>query len=160
MFSNNLVPVVYRLDLIEAFDRAARERGVVADVHVKVDTGMGRLGVRFDEVAEFATALKRFQNIRVDGLMTHFAAADESSCESLTREQIQRFDSAVSAFREHGFEPAHRHLANSAGIFGQPEVFGSTDGAAVTTWCGPAACSMDSGATSSRRRIAIRNSGP
>ncbi len=76
----NLVPVVYRLDLIEALDRAARERGVVADVHVKIDTGMGRLGVRFDELSEFAEALKRFQNIRVDGLMTHFAAADEPSC--------------------------------------------------------------------------------
>jgi alanine racemase len=133
----NLVPVVYRLDLIEAFDRAARERGVVADVHVKVDTGMGRLGVRFDEAAEFAGALKRFSNIRVDGLMTHFAAADESSCDSLTREQIQRFDSAVGAFREHGFDAAHRHLANSAGIFSHPEVFGSTDGAAVTNMVRP-----------------------
>ena len=133
----NLVPVVYRLDLIEAFDRAARERGVVADVHVKVDTGMGRLGVRFDEVAEFAGALKRFPNIRVDGLMTHFAAADESSCESLTREQIQRFDSAVVAFREHGFDAAHRHLANSAGIFSHPEVFGSPDGTAVTNMVRP-----------------------
>lgn len=133
----NLVPVVYRLDMIEAFDRAARERGVVADVHVKVDTGMGRLGVRFDEVAEFAVALKRFPNIRVDGLMTHFAAADESSCEPLTREQIQRFESAVVAFREYGFDATHRHLANSAGIFSHPEVFGTTDGAAVTNMVRP-----------------------
>jgi alanine racemase len=133
----NLAPVVYRLDLIEAFDRAARERGVVADVHVKVDTGMGRLGVRFDEVAEFAVALKRFPNIRVDGLMTHFAAADESSCESLTRDQIQRFESAVVAFREHGLDPAHRHLANSAGIFSQPAVFGSKGGETVTNMVRP-----------------------
>jgi alanine racemase len=123
----NLVPVVYRLDMIAAFDRAARERGVVADVHVKVDTGMGRLGVRFDEVSEFAVALKHFQNIRVDGLMTHFAAADESSCEPLTRDQIQRFGGAFVAFREHGFDPTHRHLANSAGIFSHPEASGSDD---------------------------------
>lgn len=133
----NLVPVVYRLDLLEAFDRAARERGVVADVHVKVDTGMGRLGVRFDEVAEFANALKSFPNIRVDGLMTHFAAADESSCETLTRDQIQRFESAVVAFRQHGFVPAHRHLANSAGIFSHPEVFESPNGQTVTNMARP-----------------------
>jgi alanine racemase len=124
----NLVPVVYRLDMIETFDRAAREHGVVADVHLKVDTGMGRLGVRFDEAPEFAAALKRFPNIRVDGLMTHFAAADEPSCGPLTRDQIERFESAVAIFREHGFEPTYRHLANSAGIFSHPEVLGSRDG--------------------------------
>lgn len=120
-----LVPVVYRLDMIEAFDRAAREHGVVADVHVKVDTGMGRLGVRFDEIRQFAPELKRFKNIRVDGLMTHFAAADEPSCGPLTKHQIQRFENAVAAFREHGYAPTYRHLANSAGIFSQPFAWGN-----------------------------------
>ena len=122
---HELVPVVYRLDMIEAFDRAARERQVVADMHVKIDTGMGRLGVRFDEVSDFAVALKKFRNIRVDGFMTHFAAADEPSCEPLTRDQTQRFEVAVSAFREHGFDPTYRHLANSAAIFGQPTAWGN-----------------------------------
>jgi alanine racemase len=121
----HLDPVVYRLDMIEAFDRAARERGVVADVHVKVDTGMGRLGVRFDEVSEFASALKRFANIRVDGFITHFAAADEPSCGPLTKDQIQRFDTTLAAFRENGFEPTYKHLANSAAIFGQPGAWGN-----------------------------------
>jgi alanine racemase len=122
---HDLVPVVYRLDMIEAFDRAARERNVVADVHVKIDTGMGRLGVRFDEASDFAGALKKFKNIRVDGFMTHFAAADEPACEPLTKDQTQRFEQAVSAFREHGFVPTHRHLANSAAVFGQPTAWGN-----------------------------------
>lgn len=122
---HELVPVVYRLEMIEAFDRAARERKLVADVHVKVDTGMGRLGVRFDEVSDFAVALKKFRNIRVDGFMTHFAAADEPSCEPLTRDQTERFENAVSAFREHGFDPTYRHLANSAAVFGQPKAWGN-----------------------------------
>ena len=55
---HKLVPAVYRHDNIAALDAAARERGEVADVHVKIDTGMGRLGVRFDEINEFAEALK------------------------------------------------------------------------------------------------------
>ncbi|HYU97993.1 MAG TPA: alanine racemase [Pyrinomonadaceae bacterium] len=122
---HDLVPVVYRLDMIEAFDRAARERDIVADVHVKVDTGMGRLGVRFDEVSDFAGTLKKFKNIRVDGFMTHFAAADEPSCEPLTRDQTERFEQSVSAFREHGFDPTYRHLANSAAVFGQPAAWGN-----------------------------------
>lgn len=120
-----LVPVVYRLDLIEALDREARERGVVADVHVKIDTGMGRLGVRFDEISDFAGPLKQFKNIRVDGFMTHFAAADEPSCGPLTKDQIERFEAAVAIFRERGFEPSYRHLANSAAVFGQPSAWGN-----------------------------------
>jgi alanine racemase len=120
-----LVPVVYRLDLIDALDRAARERNTVASVHVKIDTGMGRLGVRFDEVGEFAEALKRFQNIRVDGVMTHFAAADEPSCGPLTKDQIQRFENAVAALRAQGFNPTYRHLSNSAAIFGQSTAWGN-----------------------------------
>ena len=120
-----LVPVVYRLDMIDAFDRAARERGIVADVHVKIDTGMGRLGIRFDEVSEFLSALRKFENIRVDGLVTHFAAADEPSCGPLTEDQITRFDEALAVVREHGFQPTFQHLANSAGIFGQPSARGN-----------------------------------
>ena len=122
---HELVPVVYRLDMIEAFDRAARERNIVADVHVKVDTGMGRLGVRFDEVSDFAGALRKFANIRVDGLMTHFAAADEPSCGPLTKDQFQRFENAVAAFRAHGFDATYHHLANSAAVFGQPAAWGN-----------------------------------
>ena len=120
-----LTPVVYRLDLVEALDDAARLPGVVADVHVKLDTGMGRLGVRFDQAIEFAQALKRFRNIRVDGLMTHLAAADEPTCEPLTANQLKRFRNVVDVFRGNGFEPTYRHLANSAAIFDQPGAWGN-----------------------------------
>jgi alanine racemase len=122
---HKLVPVVYRLDMLAAIDRAARDRGVVADVHLKIDTGMGRLGVRFDEVAPFAPQLKEFKNVRIDGLMTHFAAADEPSCEALTHDQIRRFHDAVATFREQGFDPTFIHLANSAGIFAERESWGN-----------------------------------
>ena len=121
----HLVPAVYRLDMLTALDRAARDAGVIADVHLKIDTGMGRLGVRFDEVAEFADALNRFKNIRVDGLMTHFAAADDPSCEPLTENQISRFGKVVQLFRSRGHQPTYLHSANSAGIFSHSEAFGN-----------------------------------
>lgn len=120
-----LVPAVYRLDMLADLDRAAGDAGVIADVHLKIDTGMGRLGVRFDQVAEFADALNRFKNIRVDGLMTHFAAADDPSCEPLTENQISRFENMVQFVRSHGHQPAHLHSANSAGIFSHPEALGN-----------------------------------
>jgi alanine racemase len=121
----NLVPVAYRIDMIQELDRAARAAGVVADVHVKIDSGMGRLGIRFDQLSEFAEALKRLKHIRVDGLMTHFAAADEPSCDLLTANQLQRFADAVAVFRGAGYNPTYLHLANSAAIFSGPSTWGN-----------------------------------
>jgi len=121
----NLTPVVYRLDMIEALDRAARAAGVVADVHVKIDTGMGRLGIRADDVREFGEALSRFQNIRVDGLMTHLASADDPNQDDFTTRQLERFQEAVNLFRERGFAPSYIHAANSAGTFAFPQARGN-----------------------------------
>jgi len=120
-----LTPVVYRLDMIEALDQAGREANAKVDVHVKIDTGMGRLGVRADQLTEFVAALSKFANVRVDGVMTHFAAADDASCEPLTELQIRQFDQSVSIFIEHGHRPTYLHLANSAGIYGHREAWGN-----------------------------------
>ena len=122
---NKLTTVVYRRDMFEALNQAAADAGAVADVHVKVDTGMGRLGVRADQIGEFVAMLGQFPNVRVDGLMTHLAAADDTACEPLTVDQIRRFDEAVAAFREHGYRPTHLHLANSAGVYSHREAWGN-----------------------------------
>lgn len=122
---NKLTPVVYRLEMIAALDQVARDAGVVADVHLKVDTGMGRLGVRFDHFAEFVASLAQFRNIRVDGLLTHFAAADDGACEPLTLDQIRRFDDALRILGNAGYRPTNLHLANSAAVFSHREAWGN-----------------------------------
>jgi alanine racemase len=119
--SMRVTPVVYRVDMAASLDAAARTLGVVADVHVKIDTGMGRLGVRYDEASEFAERLRAFENIRVDGLMTHFAAADEPARDCFTEEQLQHFREAVAAFKERGHRPTYEHASNSAATFAHPE---------------------------------------
>jgi alanine racemase len=123
--SESITPVVYRLDMIEALDRAACERQTVADIHLKIDTGMGRLGVRYDEMREFADALKPFKNIRLDGVMTHFAAADNPDLDWFTDEQVARFRQAVETLRERGHRPTYEDLANSAGTFAHPSSWGN-----------------------------------
>jgi alanine racemase len=120
-----IVPVVYKLEMAEALDAAARAAGVVADVHVKLDTGLGRLGVRYDEAAEFAGKIFDLKNIRVDGLMTHFAAADEPRRDCFTEEQSKRYKDALAAFRARGHRPTYEHLANSAATFAHPETHGN-----------------------------------
>ncbi|HEV2803200.1 MAG TPA: alanine racemase [Pyrinomonadaceae bacterium] len=114
---HGLVPVIYRQDMAEEFERAARRAGVCADVHVKIDTGMGRLGVRQEDAEEFARALKKHTHLRVGGLMTHFAAADEATQDAFTQEQLARFRAALEAFHAAGHAPTFFDMANSAATF-------------------------------------------
>jgi alanine racemase len=120
-----ITPVVYRLGMIAALNRAAQDAGTVVDVHLKIDTGMGRLGIRSDQLSHFVSGLKEFQNVRIDGLMTHFAAADDAACEPLTNGQIQRFDAAAAMLADQGYRPTYLHLANSAAIYGRRESWGN-----------------------------------
>jgi alanine racemase len=121
----SIVPVVYRVETAEALDRAAEAAGVRADIHVEIDTGMGRLGVRYDEAREFVAALRRFKHLRLDGAMTHFPAADDTARESFTNEQVKRFNNAVEMIRELGFQPTYQDMANSAATFAHPSAWGN-----------------------------------
>jgi alanine racemase len=120
LIEHQLTAVAYRLDTIESLDREAREANTTTNVHIKIDTGMGRLGVRADAVGEFCDALTRFKNIRVEGLMTHLAAADDESKQEFTDNQLAKFESAIATFRERGFRPTLIHAANSAAAFANP----------------------------------------
>ena len=100
MLENDLTPVIYQSETAEKFNRAAKEKDVFANVHIKIDTGMGRIGVRFDKVKEFAQTFKKFDNLNVEGLMTHFAAADNLREHDFTFEQMKRFDEAVEIFEK------------------------------------------------------------
>jgi alanine racemase len=111
---HGLTPVLFRLDLLERFNRAARAAGVIADYHLKVDTGMGRLGVPYANLGDFLDGAARFENVRLDGLMTHLASADEPDESDFTHHQIELFESAVEKVRARGHNPTWIHEANSA----------------------------------------------
>lgn len=115
-----LTPVVYTVEQAALLDSAALSAGRIADYHVKIDTGMGRIGVRYDAARDLATSLATFKNIRLDGMMTHFAVADDLGENTFTNEQIDRFDSAVEIFHECGFTPTYFDLANSPGAVAHP----------------------------------------
>ena len=115
-----LTTAIFRLDSAEELNTRAGEAGRVIDFHLKVDTGMGRLGVPFAEVPEFARALKQFDRIKLDGVMTHFADADGDEA-GYTENQIEHCRDAVQILRELGFNPTWCHLANSAGIHAYPQ---------------------------------------
>ena len=103
----------------DALDRMARRRGRVVSLHLKVDTGMGRVGLPPREVRPAADHLARLSAIRLAGLMTHFADADADD-PAFTQEQMTRFEAAAQAFREAGIAVPLRHAANSAALLLHP----------------------------------------
>ncbi|HJQ25333.1 MAG TPA: alanine racemase [Blastocatellia bacterium] len=120
LLAAQLTPVLYRLDLLERLDRAARRLGRVAAYHLKVDTGMGRLGVPRAELAGFLDRAARFTHLELEGVMTHFASADLPDKDEFTRQQMTRFESALAEIKARGHRPAWIHEANSAASLAYP----------------------------------------
>ena len=114
--ASGLTPVVYEEAEARAFSRVASGRPV--GIHLKVDTGMSRLGVPFRHLARFLDVLGTL-DVLVEGVMTHFASADEDTPQ--TEEQLACFNEAVAMVRARGHRPTLVHAANSAATFRHPE---------------------------------------
>lgn len=110
-------PTVFREDMLKPLGEAARKLGKKAYVHVKVDTGMGRIGIMPDESGlSFVEKLLSCEDIVAEGVFTHFACADMAD-KGFTELQMQRFESFISAVRERfAYEFTYRHCSNSAAI--------------------------------------------
>jgi alanine racemase len=117
-----LTPTVTTLEFAAAFAaaaRAARPAGQAA-VHVKLDTGMGRHGLLPGEAVDFIAALKHMPGLRVEGLFTHFATADDQNL-SYARKQLATFNQVSAALEQRGLRPPIRHCCNSAAAMVLPE---------------------------------------
>ena len=100
-------------------DRAAGELGVTARVHLKVDTGMGRIGMRPETAPAMFEAGLAADHVEVEGVYSHFATADRADPEQ-TRHQMERFRRAVSFYAARGVPIPSLHLANSGAILQHP----------------------------------------
>lgn len=112
-----LTPVIHNLADARAFSRVRSEQ--LISVHLKVDTGMARLGVPHAELSAFLSELRTIGNIQIEGLLTHFASADEDTPQ--TQEQLQRFKKAQATLLEFGYRPTVVHAANSAATLAHSE---------------------------------------
>lgn len=117
---HSLTPVLHDPAQVEELADEVRYSGAEpANVHVKIDTGMSRLGVLPRDVPKMAAMLAKHREVQVSGLMTHFACADGGDPESINA-QMDLFDQATSALRSLGIDPPLRHAANSAAILQSP----------------------------------------
>jgi alanine racemase len=122
ILSLRLVPLVGSPEAFEALDAAAARAGIALPVHLKVDTGMGRLGVPLPDLDGALDRLSRATHLELGGFASHLADADDPSAPTVAQ-QRERFAGALARVRERGLAPAWVHMDNSAGI-----VHGPTDG--------------------------------
>jgi alanine racemase len=121
IIANDLTPVVYDAGQVERIAAFARfESHAEVRVHLKVDTGMGRLGVPAAELDSVLAALADNPAVRLDGLMTHFACADAADLTS-TRDQLAVFAEVERKALRAGLVPRVKHAANSAATLRLPE---------------------------------------
>ncbi len=113
-------PVIYHLEAARGLSRWFAERGEVLPVHVKVDTGMGRVGVAPREAVDFIGAVATMPGLKLEGVLTHFAAADEED-RSFTEAQLEQFEGILEACRARGIEIPIKHAANSAAALQYPD---------------------------------------
>lgn len=100
----------------------ASAAGKRAKVHIKVDTGMGRIGVQQQGAVDFALALSKMPGLEIEGIFTHFPSADEDDL-SFTHRQVREFEEITRAVEAVGVRVPIRHAANSAAILNVPESY-------------------------------------
>jgi alanine racemase len=125
----DLTPVIHRCEQLKALDRAAARRSPrkPASFHLKIDTGMNRLGIGTSDVECLARQLAKCKHLHLGGVMTHFASSEAfapSRQGQQTLEQEQTFYAALERLRKLGIDPGIVHLANSAAIASRPESWG------------------------------------
>ncbi len=122
MIGHRLEPEIYNFRSLGDFARAVAAAGESAwPIHIKLDTGMHRLGFVEEELPELADRLKGMPEVKVASIFSHLSCADEPSMDDYTRAQIARYDRMSGYLKERLPEPVIRHTANSAAIERFPE---------------------------------------
>ena len=119
LVKEDIIPAIFQLSHAQALSNAAVKQKRTARLHIKIDTGMGRIGFRETDFAEILK-IAALPNLFIEGIFTHFATADQRDL-SFAREQLKRFQSLYDRLKKVGLNIPIRHAANSAAIIQFPE---------------------------------------
>lgn len=119
LLRHRLTPVISRVDQLEGLAEEVRfAGGPPVPLHIKLDTGMSRLGVPLGELDAFARTLASHPELALDGVMTHFATAESDT--AFVAHQLERFERGCAVLRAHGLSLPRRHAANTAATLAHP----------------------------------------
>jgi len=121
-FENNLTPVVHDLESLRRLENAVQARGTTMNVHLKIDTGMGRIGFLAAEIDSWLAELKKLRALQIEGVFSHFSTAEDVAGD-FTRAQLVTFSNQVQRLRAEGIAPPLVHLANSAATITFPAAY-------------------------------------
>ena len=116
---NALIPVICDLEMLRWVEAAAVERGYALKFHLKVDTGMGRIGLLASEIDSWLPWLRESPALKLEGVLSHFSQAESVSGE-YTQNQLKLFLSVLERLKSKGHEPSVVHMANSAAVITLP----------------------------------------
>lgn len=120
VFDHDLTPVVFDLNTASLLNEYAVKYGTVKKAHVKIDTGMGRLGLQPDEADSFFEEMRGFKNLAVEGVLSHFSSVD-SVDRGFSLRQLGLFEKTVARVKALGFSPELIHMGNSAALVDMKE---------------------------------------
>ncbi|HBC79022.1 MAG TPA: bifunctional UDP-N-acetylmuramoyl-tripeptide:D-alanyl-D-alanine ligase/alanine racemase [Bacteroidales bacterium] len=122
IIQNNLEPEIYSFSSLEKFAEAASRNGLFGyPVHLKIDTGMHRLGFMTDEIQKLASLMKELSCIRIMSVFSHLASSEDPAFDKFTHQQVELYLSAVSKIRETVGYSFLRHILNTSGILRFPQ---------------------------------------
>jgi alanine racemase len=121
-FSHSLTPVVHDLKRTKQLEKTLQQRGAGLSVHLKIDTGMGRLGLAAAEMEQWLAEVKKLKALRIEGVFSHFSHA-ESVEGDYTRRQLEVFNGVVERLRAANIRPSVVHFANSAATITLPAAY-------------------------------------
>lgn len=123
IIEHNLTPLVVDKDFITELAQIARSMNKIVPVHLKIDTGMGRIGCTVEQAPILARQISKEKSLFLEGTATHLSVADSLDEEDMafTRKQIARFNSAIDAIKAEKIDPGIVHAANSGAVILYPE---------------------------------------
>lgn len=124
LLEHDITPGITEVGQLELLEKAAARAGRRLRCHVKIDTGMGRLGVPCAEVPRVLDKLAASRTLELEGLYTHFASAEDFTSDQ-TEKQVACFEQARAQFAARGFRPPLIHLANTGALVARPETWGT-----------------------------------
>jgi len=118
----NIIPAVCDFEMIERLSKSAVKMNRIARVHLKIDTGMGRLGILSEDALSFIKKLMHLNNIEIEGIFTHFSVADERD-KTYTENQFKKFTEVLNILEREGIKIPIKHVGNSATLLDLPHMW-------------------------------------
>ena len=130
----DIIPAIFTLDMAKALSNIAKKHNKMAKIHIKLDTGMGRIGFALtEESLQTIKEISNLPNICIDGCFSHFSCADEKDL-SFAKEQLSHYDTFVQQIEDMGISIPMKHISNSAGIMELPEANKNMVRSGITTY--------------------------